>query len=166
MKNTITLNYSKVSQTQAREIFKKRGIGHVYGEASSVSYLGNNKEIIHPSGNPYVVGIITMEDLGLHEDKKFTMNDVLQKCEEQKYEKPVFSDLIRYIDKLENRPFRGSQTAIMSIMNEVMDGEACMGRVYIQPDEDGYIERIGFIQIDPARVLSKTAKFFVKKIKD
>lgn len=164
MKKLITTKFQSFGNIGARDIVKKLGIEHVYGIANSVCDLTSLTDQKPKFDKPYDMGYITKEDLGLAESG-FTMKDVLIKCEEKGYEKPVASDIFNYISTSNDLRF-GSRTAIMSIMDEVRDGDGCPGRIYFQPDEQGYLEGLGFIKIDESQRLSNTAKFFVKKVKE
>lgn len=154
-----TANFWAISVEQAWEIL--RNIEHTYCECSSVCDLATNYGRAFP-GHPYEMGVIDMGDLGLSGDN-ITYKEVVKESIEKGYSKITFSDIINYIKNLDNRNF-DSQTAIMSIMDKVVDGDGISGVVYLQPDEDGWLRKVGFLELEESRPLSRTAKFLVKKM--
>lgn len=153
-----TQDFWSVSRDQAWKIC--RNIQHRYGECSTVCDLVENNRV-SSSRSPCEIGIIDMNDLGLIGGKD-TFKNVIEKSLEMGYLKITPTDVFNYIDKLNDHRF-GNQTTIMSIMDEVVDGDGCRGRIYLQPDEDGFLYGLGFFQIDESKTLSQTAKFLVKK---
>ena len=164
MYNVVTTeNFWPVSVKKAWEILKN--LEHTYGEASSVCDIADHDQQSSSSfDSPYEMGVIEMLDLGLSGNTN-TYKDVVEKSLEQGYLKVFFSDVINYVDRLPNHNFY-RQTAIMSIMDRVTDGEGDRGMVYMQPDEEGFLYGLGFINIDESQGLSPTARFLVKKIKE
>ena len=131
MKNSVdTKKFWSVDKNQARKILSRIDIDHTYGECSSVCNL---MEGMSSRNLPCDMGVINMEDLGLNKDDTFTFKDVIKSCTEKGYSFIVPSDIINYIDNEGNHNF-GSQTAIMSLMDEVIDGDGIPGRIYLQPD--------------------------------
>ncbi len=152
-------NFWRVGREKAWKISERSHLEHTYGECSTVCDL-TEKEV-SSFCSPCEMGVIGMNDLGLIGDKD-TFKNVIEKALEMGYLKITPSDVFNYIDALDNLRF-GSQTAIMSIMDEVVDGDGCRGRIYLQPDEGGFLYGLGFFQVDENKSLSQTANFLVKK---
>jgi len=160
MKNVInTKDFWPINQKQAREIC--RDIEDTYGPCSSVSRLFVNS-YEYPYLSECEIGVIDMNDLGLVGGKD-TFKDVIEKSLEMGYLKVSPHDVLNYIEKLWPLKF-GSMTAIMCIMDEVVDGDGFNGVFYLQPDNFGFLCKLGFFTIDKSRTLSQTAKFLTKKL--
>lgn len=156
---------SFLSTNEAEKILKNKNIPDIYGDlmiGGSVSGL-----VDRPLKNPIVplgeIGVIDKNDLDLY--SPFTLEDVIEKSLQKGYLKISIPYVIKYINYLKSANF-GGKTAIISLMDEISDGDGIPGIVYLQPDESGWLERIGFFQADKKKTLSPTARFLAGKSKN
>ena len=158
-KKVSTQFFWTVDKPKAWKILEKCRINHTYGECSTVCDLVENNALSYSS--QCEIGVIDMNELGLIGGKD-TFKNVIEKCLEMGYVKITSSDVFNYIENLDDLRF-GSKTAIMAVMDEVVDGDGCNGIIYLQPDDEGFLYRLGFLEVDENRTLSQTAKFLAKK---
>ena len=154
-----TDQFGKIDEHTARTFFRQyEEIDHTYGEANSVFRL-----IGPESAHCSVIGIITMEDIGLaDQDNTYILEDVLKACEERSLMKITANDAINYLMNLKSFNF-GTKSGTVVLMDDVIDGESQNGKIFLQPDEDGFLFRIGFFTIEEHKKLSKRARFLVGK---
>jgi hypothetical protein len=157
-----TKDFWPVNQKNAEEILV--AIKHVYGECSSVCDLADNDLRMSELGE---IGIIDLDDLGLIEGP-VTMQDIIEKSLKQGYSKITFSEIINYIGALRNIRWGndfGSEAAIMALMDEVVDQDGISGIVYLQPNEEGLLYRLGFLdQPNYSKPLLKKVRLLAKKL--
>lgn len=157
MDHVITIGrFGTIDEWTARKFFKDRNIDHTYGIASSVCSLIKGP----PSyANCKEIGIITMAELGLNEDKSFTFKDVLDASLDKGYSKITAYDTLNYL-------VSSSSTRLgpaVALMDEVMDGESDNGILFLRSDEHGFLRGVSFFTPDNSKKLSAKARFIVGK---
>lgn len=163
MKKVVSIqNFWPVSRKEGWDILGS--IRHTYGECSSICDLADNDS---RSSKPGEIGIIDLYDLGLIEGT-VTFQDVIDTSLKQDYSKITFSEIMNYIKALKSQSGGfdfGSRTAVVVLMDQVVDGDGISGVVYLQPDDQGILYRLGFLdQPDYSKPLARVAKFLVKKL--
>jgi hypothetical protein len=151
-----------LSVKEAEKILKSRNVDDIYGDLMTGGSVSRLVDV--PLENPIAplseIGVIDKNDLGLGDT--FTMEDVIEKSLQMGYSKISVPYIINYINHLRTTNFdRG--TAIVSLMDDVSDGDGIPGVVYLQPDENGCLCNLGFFEIDKKKRLSPIARFLVGK---
>ncbi len=156
----ITNNLKRIDECIIRNHLKTAWVDHTYGIASSVCSLLREHD---SSSNCSQIGIITMSDLSLDRDNFYTFQDVIEASLNNGYSKITVSDTFSYLmasSKFGSIYLNGSAVVIM---DNVVDGEEQQGVIYINSNEDGFVNRLGFFTPDNSKKLSIKARFLVGK---